>query len=207
MTLNDADFRDAAHRAGMSYYPWEPLPAELSEIAGDALTDRGVTRINRDLPARQAVLTYLHEACHLIAHRYRLDNDAEGWTPHTPHFAALVAVCYKRIDRLHMLKLYDFGDAADVMNGKPINQIATGPSPGAMARRLNYVLRACEHYAGTDMTIEQIAASIAENRRAIASARETTQRRKARRENWIAGTVGVVLSLGVVVGAHALRLI
>jgi hypothetical protein len=209
MALNDADFRDAAQRAGMSFYPWEPLPAELeSDRSGDALTDRGMTRLSRHLSARQAVLTYLHEACHLIAHRFRLEYVGEGsTTAHTAHFAALVAICYRRIDRLHMLKLYDFGDTADIENGKPVNESATMLSSDAMARRLGFILRTCERYAATSMSIEDIAADLARQRRAAAAARSAAQRRKAQRGNWIAGTVGVLLSIGLLVGGRVLGLI
>lgn len=180
MALNDADFRDVAQRAGMSYYPWEPLPVELeSTLNGNASASRGMTQLNRHLSAPQARLTYLHEACHLIAHRYRLEAVEDGLTtPHTAHFAVLVAICYRRINRLYSLRLFDFGDTADIENGKPVNEIATMPSPGEMAARLGYILRTSERYADTSMSIEEIAADLAGRRRAAAAARSTAQRQR-----------------------------
>lgn len=208
MPLNEAAFRKVAQRAGMSFYPWEPLPAEYeSDLNGDAQTDRGIARLNRTLSPRQAELTYLHECCHLIAHRHGLEGAADGWIPHTPHFAVLLAVCYKRNERLHSLKLYDFGDTADITNGKPVTQTATRPGPDAMAQRLRYILRTCERYAQTSMSIEDIAADLASQLRAATAAAQAAKRRKTLIGNWSAGMIGVMLSLGVLAGGRALGLI
>jgi methionine synthase I (cobalamin-dependent) len=57
------------------------------------------------------------------------------------------------------------------------------------------------------MSIEDIAADLARQRRAAAAARSAAQRRKAQRGNWIAGTVGVLLSIGLLVGGRVLGLI
>jgi hypothetical protein len=224
MMLTESDVRAVLTHIRMDYVPFEytsPLESNsghaTTKTQKDLLGTPETAHINPALAPTGFFLTYLHEACHVVAGRFGLDELDGEHVPHNQFFAALVAICYHRLGMLPgfetiqvwRVKLYDFGDAPGYINGgKNITlEGARGPDPDEWTDRLRFVLKACEHYAGTSMSIEAIAADLARWRRTRELRKEAAQRQRDRLGQWVAVTVGVALSLGVIVGGRVLGLI
>jgi hypothetical protein len=217
MQYTELDARDIAAQVKMDYYPFEYL-SPLATVAGSAtLSARpgcepgAPIQISPTLGEIGFILTYLHEACHLIARRFNLDQVGPHNLPHNHYFGALVAICYQRIGQerpretvqLWRLSLYDFSDMPGYLSGKQETDEGHLPSAAEWIERFSFMMRACEHYAGTGLTIEAIAADLAKWRKqtAIATANAARGRETARAiRRWaaIAGLSMLGLGVGVV---------
>lgn len=99
---------------------------------------------------RKIYSSFLHEVCHAVAHRAGFQGDF-----HSRYFGLLVAVVYRRTGMLDCLKLYDFADSEQRMNGK-------GPLPGAdeLGDRLAFIVSRSATLARSNDSLEQIAAQL-----------------------------------------------
>lgn len=219
MLYTELDVRPVAAAVKMDYYPFAYL-SPLETISGCAVVStlegcepEAPIMMSPKLGETNFVLTYLHEACHLIANRYRLDRFGEQFLGHNHYFAALVAICYQRIGKerplgqvqLWRLSLYDFSDMPGYLDGQQKTDEGRLPSAAEWIDRFSFMMRACEHYAETDMTIEAIAADLAKWRKqaAIANANTARSRETARTiHRWAAVAGLLVLGLGVGVVSH-----
>lgn len=103
---------------------------------------------------------YIHEACHLIASRYGIDQDPTGLY-HNKFFAVLAATCYRRLHALNEFRLYEMSDTHDVINGVPVTSGAQGISDDELIARFRFVVRASAHFANTNLSIEEVAQHLA----------------------------------------------
>ncbi|WP_143137148.1 hypothetical protein [Burkholderia ubonensis] len=119
-----------------------------------------VIHIAESEPIWRRSRTYLHEACHLISARYDIDEDPTG-IAHNRFFAVLVAVCYRRVNSLKSLQVYEFADTLTVINGEAQGPGAMHISDDELIERFRFIVRESARYARTDWSIERIAQHLA----------------------------------------------
>ncbi|WP_114815204.1 hypothetical protein [Paraburkholderia kururiensis] len=215
--MTENQVRELTQRVNMAFYPFE----YMAELTGQNCNGMVV----HDMLARADVvptvwmsqrladtdgfeLTYLHEVCHIITARYGLDREGIETVPHNRFFGLLVAICYTRLEKQYRLKLYDFADGAGWANGGRMGYTpGERPSAAELGKRLAFIIGECDRYAVTGLSIEEIAADLAERRRAAARAADALQTRRRRRWNWMAGTLGAVVVLALLASSRALGLI
>lgn len=143
-------------------YPWilEDRPTVAGrEIIGCYLNSGcdDYILINSRLTANQRVLVYLHEAAHQVASPYLASLVSSGL--HNQFFATLVAVMYRRIDKLEYVKIYDFFDTDDGQSFYRKSG-ARECSDAELIRRFNFIITESSCYASTTLSIEKIAADL-----------------------------------------------
>lgn len=160
-----------------------------------------VIQIAAHEPVWRRCRTYLHEACHLITGQAGIFEDPTGQA-HNRFFGVLVAVCYRRVQSLKSLYLYEFGDTLETVNGEKTHANAREISDAELIERFKFIINLSARYANSDWSIERIARHLAKTYfREDGSYREPARepaRNPAKRKSWIPPWLALPASMGVV---------
>jgi hypothetical protein len=161
-------------------------------IAGVFIKSEGIIHLKAELSPKGLLAAYLHEVGHAIAAKSGLEYTPDA-DAHNEYFAVLVAVMYRRVKVLDMLKIYDF---CDTEKGQSF-YVDAGilPSDETLIRRFEYIIQTSSKLASKPLTIEQIAKKLWEEE--VLDLWNTATPKKVKRIsiNWEDLALGAFLSL------------
>lgn len=106
---------------------------------------------------------YLHEVAHAVAFHTSLHFAPHG-EAHNKYFATILGVMYRRAGLFDRLKLYDFADGLNYVNGKPSPDSSEEMVDGReLVLRLAYIVSTSAKLARSNLSIEAAANWLYEN--------------------------------------------